>query len=238
MIERRPFEKLGKSNHGWLNANFHFSFAEYRDPARVHWGALRVWNNDRIAPQSGFPPHPHRDMEIVTYVIKGAITHQDHLGNQGRTEAGQIQVMSAGKGIQHAEYNMEQAETELFQIWILPNQEGVPARWETVQFPADARDGKLVALASGRGHEGAIPLHADGALFAGTLKAGQTIRQKLDGKPAYLVPAKGRIEVVGRDGKTVTADARDGVAVIDEAEIELKASEDAEIVLVETDKLN
>ena len=88
MIELRPFEKLGKSNHGWLNANFHFSFAEYNDPKRVHWGALRVWNNDRIAPDSGFPPHPHRDMEIVTYVIKGAITHKDHLGNEGRTEAG------------------------------------------------------------------------------------------------------------------------------------------------------
>ncbi|MBL0900969.1 MAG: pirin family protein, partial [Reyranella sp.] len=107
MIELRPFEKLGKSDHGWLKANFHFSFADYRNNDRVHWGALRVWNNDRIAPQSGFPPHPHRDMEIVTYVIRGAITHKDHLGNEGRTEAGQIQVMSAGAGIQHAEYNME-----------------------------------------------------------------------------------------------------------------------------------
>ena len=238
MIERRPFEKLGKSDHGWLKANFHFSFADYRNNDRVHWGALRVWNNDRIAPQSGFPPHPHRDMEIVTYVIKGAITHKDHLGNEGRTEAGQIQVMSAGKGIQHAEYNMEQDETELFQIWIMPNKEGVPARWETVPFPADARDGKLVPLASGRGHEGAIPLHADGALFAGTLKAGQSIHQKLDGKPAYLVPAKGKIEVLGGDGKPIIANARDGVAVVDEAEIELRASEDAEIVLVETDQLN
>jgi redox-sensitive bicupin YhaK (pirin superfamily) len=177
-------------------------------------------------------------MEIVTYVIKGAITHQDHLGNQGRTEAGQIQVMSAGKGIQHAEYNREADETELFQIWILPNQQGVPARWETVDFPAGARDGKLVPLASGRGHDGAIPLYADGALFAGTLKAGQTIRQKLDGKPAYLVPAKGKIEVVGADGKPVAANARDGIAVVDEAEITLKASEDSEIVLVETDRLN
>jgi redox-sensitive bicupin YhaK (pirin superfamily) len=197
-----------------------------------------VWNNDRIAPNSGFPPHPHRDMEIVTYVIKGAITHQDHLGNQGRTEAGQIQVMSAGNGIQHAEYNKENAETELFQIWILPNKEGVPARWETVPFPAEGRDGKLVALASGRGHDGAIPLYADGALFAGTLKAGQSIRQKLGGKPAYLVPAKGKIEVLGSDGQPVIANARDGVAVVDQDEIELKAIEDAEIVLVETDKLN
>ena len=107
MIELRPFEKLGKSNHGWLNANFHFSFAEYNDPKRVHWGALRVWNNDRIAADSGFPPHPHRDMEIITYVINGAISHEDTLGNAGRTEAGQIQVMSAGNGIRHAEYNKE-----------------------------------------------------------------------------------------------------------------------------------
>ena len=160
MIELRPFEKLGKSDHGWLNANFHFSFAEYRDPARVHWGALRVWNNDRIAPQSGFPPHPHRDMEIVTYIIRGAITHQDHLGNQGRTVAGQIQVMSAGRGIQHAEYNLEKDETE-----------------------------------------------------------------------------RGRIEVSAPGGSPVTAKARDGVAVVDLAEIELKALEDAEIVLVETDPL-
>jgi hypothetical protein len=238
MIELRPFEKLGKSDHGWLKANFHFSFADYRNKDRVHWGALRVWNNDKIAAGTGFPPHPHRDMEIVTYVIKGAITHQDHLGNQGRTEAGQIQVMSAGQGIQHAEYNKEDDETELFQIWIIPNKEGVPARWETVQFPENARDGKLVPLASGRGHDGAIPLYADGALFAGKLKAGETIKQKLDGKPAYLVPAKGKIEVTGADGKPITANARDGIAVVDQAEIDIKAVEDSEIVLVETDQLN
>jgi redox-sensitive bicupin YhaK (pirin superfamily) len=238
MIELRPFEKLGKSDHGWLNANFHFSFADYINPQRVHWGALRVWNNDRIQPQTGFPPHPHRDMEIVTYVIRGAITHQDHLGNKGRTEAGQIQVMSAGRGIQHAEYNMESGETELFQIWILPNQQGVPARWETVQFPAEARDGRLVPLASGRGHDGAIPLYADGALYAGRLKAGESIAQTLSGKPAYLVPATGRIEVRGADGKVVTAKARDGVAVVDQDEIEIRALDDAEIVLVETDQIN
>ena len=238
MIELRPFESLGGANHGWLDAKHHFSFASYHDPARIHWGALRVWNDDTIQPHTGFPPHPHRDMEIVTYVIRGAITHQDHLGNEGRTEAGQIQVMSAGSGIQHAEYNRESDETELFQIWILPNQQGVPARWETVQFPAEARDGRLVPLASGRGHGGAIPLYADGALFAGTLKAGQTTRQKLGGKPAYLVPARGKVEVRGSDGKPVTANARDGVAVADQEEIEITAIEDAEVVLVETDRMN
>ena len=238
MIQVRRAAERGHFNHGWLDTYHTFSFADYYDPGQMGFRSLRVMNEDRVKPGYGFGRHGHRDMEIVTYVIKGAITHQDHLGNQGRTEAGQIQVMSAGDGIQHAEYNKENAETELFQIWILPNKEGVPARWETVQFPADARDGKLAPLASGRGHEGAIPLYADGALYAGTLKAGQTIRQKLDGKPAYLVPARGKIEVMGSDGKPVTANARDGVAVVDQDEIELKAIEDAEIVLVETDKLN
>ena len=99
MIEVRPFESLGGANHGWLDAKHHFSFAGYHDPARMHWGALRVWNDDTIAPQSGFPPHPHSDMEIITYVRKGAITHEDNLGNKGRTEAGDVQVMSAGTGI-------------------------------------------------------------------------------------------------------------------------------------------
>ncbi len=110
MIERRPFDRLGHANHGWLNARHHFSFADYYDPEREDWGRLRVWNDDEIAAGSGFPPHPHRDMEIITYVREGAITHQDSLGNKGRTEAGDVQVMSAGTGIVHSEYNLE-AET-------------------------------------------------------------------------------------------------------------------------------
>ncbi|QQS10944.1 MAG: pirin family protein [Rhodospirillales bacterium] len=234
MIEKRPFSGLGKADHGWLKANFHFSFAEYRDRARDHWGALRVWNNDRIAAGTGFPPHPHRDMEIVTYVLKGAITHEDHLGNRGRTGAGQVQVMSAGKGITHAEYNRESDETELFQIWLLPNKTGVAPRWETVEFPGGDRAGRLVPLASGRPeHAGALPLHADGALYAGTLAAGATIEQTLGGKPAYLVAARGRVSVGG-----VELDARDGVAIVDEANVTITALDDAEIVMVETDRLN
>ena len=106
MIELRPFASLGAADHGWLDAHHHFAFAGYHDPARVHWGALRVWNDDTIAPKTGFPPHPHRDMEIITYVRKGAITHRDSLGNEGRTQAGDVQVMSAGSGIQHSEYNL------------------------------------------------------------------------------------------------------------------------------------
>ena len=124
MIELRPFSSLGGANHGWLDAKHHFSFANYYDPARTSWGNLRVWNDDTIAPQTGFPPHPHRDMEIITYVREGAITHQDNLGNAGRTEAGDVQVMSAGTGIAHAEYNLEPETTTWFQIWIEPRSGG------------------------------------------------------------------------------------------------------------------
>jgi redox-sensitive bicupin YhaK (pirin superfamily) len=118
MIERRPFAALGGADHGWLKAKHHFSFARYHDPKRMGHGALRVWNDDEIAPNTGFPPHPHADMEIITYVRTGAITHEDSLGNQGRTEAGDVQVMSAGSGIRHDEYNRESVPTTLFQIWI------------------------------------------------------------------------------------------------------------------------
>jgi len=124
MIERRPFERLGGANHGWLDTKHHFSFSDYQDPKRMNWGRLRVWNDDTIAPDTGFPPHPHQDMEIITYVTEGAVTHQDSLGNKGRTEAGDVQVMSAGTGIRHAEYNREPETTKLFQIWILPTKHG------------------------------------------------------------------------------------------------------------------
>ena len=118
MIDIRKFDSLGHADHGWLNARHHFSFANYHDPARMGWGRIRVWNDDQIAAKSGFPPHPHRDMEIVTYVRTGAITHKDSMGNKGRTGAGDVQVMSAGTGVTHAEYNLEDEETTLFQIWI------------------------------------------------------------------------------------------------------------------------
>ena len=118
MIDIRTFASLGHADHGWLDARHHFSFANYHDPTRMGWGRIRVWNDDRIAAKSGFPPHPHRDMEIITYVRTGAITHQDSMGNKGRTAAGDVQVMSAGTGVTHAEYNLEDEETTLFQIWI------------------------------------------------------------------------------------------------------------------------
>jgi quercetin 2,3-dioxygenase len=122
MIERRPFNQLAAADHGWLKARHHFSFGEFADPSRMGWGALRVWNDDEIASNAGFPLHPHANMEIITYVREGAITHKDSLGNEGRTEAGDVQVMSAGSGIRHAEYNLEPRPTRIFQIWIVPAQ--------------------------------------------------------------------------------------------------------------------
>ncbi len=149
MIERRKFAELGGANHGWLNAKHHFSFANYYDPDRMGWGALRVWNDDEIAAKSGFPPHPHADMEIITYVREGAITHKDSMGNTGRTEAGDVQVMSAGSGVRHSEYNLEDATTRIFQIWIEPSEHGGKPSWGAKPFPKADRSGRLVTLASG-----------------------------------------------------------------------------------------
>src|SRR4051812_42840366 len=137
MIDIRPFATLGHADHGWLNARHHFSFADYYDPRRTEWGAIRVWNDDEIAARSGFPPHPHSDMEIITYVREGAITHQDSLGNQGRTEAGDVQVMSAGTGVRHAEYNLEDERTPLFQIGVQTDRRGAEPSWGARQFPKD-----------------------------------------------------------------------------------------------------
>ena len=149
MIDIRPFRSLGHADHGWLNARHHFSFADYHEPRRMGWGAIRVWNDDEIAPRSGFPAHPHRDMEIITYVRQGAITHQDSMGNKGRTGAGDVQVMSAGTGVRHAEYNLEDETTTLFQIWVETDRPGAHPSWGAKQFPKGERAGSVVTLASG-----------------------------------------------------------------------------------------
>ena len=145
MIDIRKFDSLGHANHGWLEARHHFSFADYRDPERMGWGAIRVWNDDEIAARSGFPPHPHRDMEIVTYVRTGAITHEDSMGNKGRTAAGDVQVMSAGTGVRHAEFNLEDETTTLFQIWVLTDRPGAEPGWGAMKFPRDDRAGRFVS---------------------------------------------------------------------------------------------
>jgi redox-sensitive bicupin YhaK (pirin superfamily) len=231
MIERRPFESLGGANHGWLDANFHFSFADYHDRSRVHWGKLRVWNDDVIAPRSGFPPHPHANMEIITYVLEGAITHQDSLGNTGRTDAGDVQVMSAGTGITHAEYNLEDEPTHSFQLWIMPDRDGGAPRWDTKKFPRAERSGRFVPLASGHAEdEGALLINADARVLGATILAGDTVRYELgEARKGYLVAAKGAVEVDG-----VLLNARDGAAISEVEAFEVKALEDSELVLVDT----
>jgi len=234
MIEVRPFKSLGAANHGWLDAHHHFSFGDYHDPGRTNWGRLRVWNDDTIAPKTGFPAHPHRDMEIITYVRKGAITHKDSLGNEGRTEAGDVQVMSAGSGIQHAEYNLEDEETTLFQIWVLPDGRGGEPSWGAQPFPKDDRAGRFVTLASGiEGDEGALPIRSNARVVGATIKAGDSVTYPLTpDRHAYLVPATGKITVGDKEGG-VEARARDGVAVTGLDSITVTALEDSEIVLVD-----
>jgi hypothetical protein len=232
MIEIRPFAGLGGANHGWLKAKHHFAFASYQDPKRVNWGNLRVWNDDEIAAGMGFDPHPHRDMEIITYVREGAITHRDSMGNEGRTEAGDVQIMSAGTGVVHSEYNLEDTTTRLFQIWIIPDVRGATPNWGAKAFPKAAREGGFEVLASGRPGDagaGALPINADAAVMATTLKPGQSAELVLaPGRVAYLVPARGAVTVNG-----VAAGARDGIAVREEERITVTATEEAEVVLVE-----
>jgi hypothetical protein len=231
MIERRAFDWLGGADHGWLKARHHFSFANYYDAGRMGWGALRVWNDDEIAPNSGFPPHPHEDMEIITYIREGAITHKDSLGNTGRTEAGDVQVMSAGSGVRHAEYNLEPGKTRLFQIWIQPQTQGGDPSWGAKPFPKADRSGRFVTLASGRpGDDGALAIRADARVLGATVKAGETITYALDpARHAYLVPSTGAVEVNG-----VRIGPRDGAAATAESELRITALEDCELVLVDS----
>ncbi len=228
-IDIRPFSSLGAANHGWLDAHHHFSFANYYDPARMGWGDIRVWNDDIIQPQSGFPPHPHADMEIITYVRTGAITHQDSLGNKGRTVAGDVQVMSAGTGIRHSEYNLENEATSIFQIWIVPDRTGGAPGWGTKPFPKADRSGSWAVLASGRADDGdALPIRTDARVLGATIKAGESLTYDVGaGRHAYLVPATGRLEIDGR-----TVNARDGVAIGD-GSLSMTAIEESEIVLVD-----
>jgi redox-sensitive bicupin YhaK (pirin superfamily) len=230
MIDIRPFASLGHADHGWLNARHHFSFADYHDPGRMGWGAIRVWNDDEIAARSGFPPHPHSDMEIITYVRTGAISHQDSIGNKGRTEAGDVQVMSAGTGVRHAEYNLEDEATTLFQIWVLTDRPGARPDWGAAKFPKADRTGRFVTLASGfDGDAEALRINAAARVMGATLAAGETAELQLDpSRHAYLVATQGPILVNG-----VRAEPRDGVAITGEEKVTIEALENAEIVLVD-----
>lgn len=231
MIDVRTLDSLGGADHGWLNARHHFSFADYHDPARMGWGPLRVWNDDTIKADTGFPRHGHRDMEIVTYVRNGAITHRDHLNNEGRTVAGDVQVMSAGRGIQHEEWNRETENTTIFQIWIEPNKKSVIPRWEAASFPKADRKGQLVQLASGKPDAPAEALYIaqDAAILGATLDDGQEVTLDLGvGRLAYLVPAKGSVTING-----VAVPERAGAAIKDVERLVIRASGDAEFLIAD-----
>lgn len=230
MIDFRPFNKLGQFRNDWLNANYHFSFSGYHDPSRMGEGALRVWNDDTIQPQTGFPPHGHQSMEIITYVRKGAITHKDSMGNTGRTEAGDVQVMSAGSGIQHSEWNAEDEETTLFQIWILPRTQGGQPGWGARKFPKGDRSGKWAMLASGSGEQDSLVINQDANVLGATLKAGESLTYEVKaGRHGYLVLAEGSVRLNGQ-----VMNARDGAAITGAESLILEGIEDAEIVFVDT----
>jgi len=234
MIDITPLEKLGQMDEDWLSARFHFSFAGYQDPDRMGFGPLRVWNDDLFRPGGGFPMHPHRDMEIITYIRTGAISHQDNTGGKGVTRAGEVQVMTAGTGIVHSEFNEGDTDLTLFQIWIEPSEPNLEPRWETRDFNRAERRGRWAALASGRpiigdGDADALHINQDAALMAVELEAGGSIGYDLaPGRRAYLVPASGAVTVNGKP-----APERSGVAITEETELTIEATDGAEVVLLD-----
>jgi redox-sensitive bicupin YhaK (pirin superfamily) len=226
MLQHHKFDSLGGADHGWLNAKHHFSFASYHDPKKMSFGELLVINDDRIAPHTGFDTHPHRDMEIITYVRRGAITHKDSRGNKGRTTAGNVQVMSAGTGIMHSEYNHEDEETNIFQIWIMPRSKGIEPSWDTAEFPREPVGDTLPLLVSGDG-SAPLQINQDARIFAGTLAKGDRLKHAITGQ-AYLLVSEGKVTVNGR-----AATKGDGVAMSGESHANLAADSDAEILIIE-----
>lgn len=228
MLDIQRYEQLGTMKTDWLDAHYHFSFADYHNPARLGLGPLRVINDDIIAAGGGFAPHPHRDMEIITYVRAGAISHEDSLGNKGKTTAGDIQVMSAGSGITHSEWNEEKVDTRLYQIWIHSREKAAPPRWEAKQFPKT--EGALHLLASGHAgdaEKGALWINSDASIWGGVLKAGQAWVHPLGGA-AYVLVSTGEVVIGGE-----TLKKGDGVAITNLAALEITAITASELVLID-----
>ena len=227
MIKIYPYEKLGHANHGWLDARHHFSFASYYDANRISFGALRVINDDIIKAGGGFDTHPHKDMEIITYVRKGAITHKDSKGNEGKTVAGDVQVMSAGTGIFHSEYNLESEDTNLYQIWIEPKELGVEPNWKSHNFPKEPDNENLKLLVSGDG-KAPLKINQDAYIYAGTLSNGARISHKIIHQ-AYVLVSSGKINI-----NDIELKKGDGAEITELNSIEIVASEDSEVLIIDT----
>jgi redox-sensitive bicupin YhaK (pirin superfamily) len=230
MLQLRTWDTLGGGDHGWLKAKHHFAIDNQGNPAHAQLGSLVVWNDDEIAPRSGFPMHAHRDMEIVTYVREGALQHEDNSGGRGEIRAGNVQAISAGRGIRHREYNDSDAPLRIFQIWLLPRQRGTDPRWATKPASDMQRAGRLVPLASGfREDQDALHIDTDARILGATIETGQrTTYPLLSTRYGYLVPTRGRIIVNDQQ-----VGEGDGVAIADETRIAITAIQTAEIILVD-----
>lgn len=228
MINIRRSKERGGGDYGWLRTQHTFSFNTYYDPAWMGFRSLRVINEDWVAPAGGFPTHPHRDMEIITYVLEGALAHKDSLGTGSIIRPGDGQRMSAGSGIRHSEMNPSQTEAvKLLQIWILPEREGIEPSYEQKSFPTDEKKGKLRLIASLDGKQGSVTIHQDAKLYVSLLAPGEQVAHELSkGRSAWLQVAKGAVELNGH-----ALNQGDGAAISDEQKLTIKGTEDAEVLL-------
>jgi len=228
MIQIRKSEERGHANHGWLNTRFTFSFADYYDTKNVHFRTLRVMNDDRVAGGGGFPMHPHRDMEIVTYVLEGALEHRDSMGNGSVIKPGDIQYMSAGTGVTHSEFNASETDpVHLYQIWMFPEQQGLKPTYGQKNFSEAEKRGKLRLVVSPDGRDGSIKIRQDNDLYATVLGAGETVKHEL--KPerhAYVQVARGSVTLNG-----TKLEEGDGAAISNEKTVELTGADKAEVLL-------
>lgn len=230
MIKVIKSEDRYHADHGWLDTRWHFSFDNYYDPQNMNWGALRVFNDDVIQPAQGFGMHPHRDMEIVTYVLKGELEHQDSTGNRGVVHPGEVQVMSAGTGILHSEFNHSQKDPlHLLQLWILPRTKQRQPRWEQRQFSPQERSGKLLPVVSSGDIAGTLAIDQDAQIYVSDLKAGEEVVQRSrPGRKAYLFVIAGQVAVNG-----TSLVAGDQGRIADETELKIRGQKDSELILLD-----
>ena len=228
MMDIRKSQERGHANHGWLDSHFTFSFADYVDPQHVQFRTLRVMNDDRVGGGGGFPKHTHRDMEIVTYVLEGALEHQDSMGNGSVIKPGEVQYMSAGTGVAHSEFNASKTEpVHLYQIWMLPEKQGLQPVYDQKNFSEAEKRGKLRLVASPDGRNGSVKIRQNNELYATVLGAGETVKHELKkDRYAYVQVARGSVKLNG-----TKLDARDGAAISAEKTVELTGVDNTEVLL-------
>ena len=228
MLRRLPAEKMGESNLGWLRSKFHFSFAEYYNEKNINFGVLRVINDDYIAPGTGFPTHPHRDMEIISYVIEGKLTHKDSMGNESTLERGEVQYMSAGTGVTHSEYNKHAEDTRILQIWVLPDRKGHTPNYGEYKFKYEDRIGKWLHFVSSKEGDAPIKVNQDVNFYVTEIEAGKEMEFEVkEGRQAYVVQIEGKSEI-----NSTAMNPRDGLETIGES-LKIAALEKSHILVIE-----